>query len=99
MPKIVFKSQGKRTPYSKPFTTSNTIIEKKAPPKPPIVENENKCLLCQKVIPSRYDEVYDLKLHYTRCYIKAGKMSQFLEELAGSVTDYKVRKFKCPDSC
>ena len=96
MPKIVFKSQGKRTPYSKPSTTSNTVIEKKAPP---IVENEKKCLLCQKVIPSRYDEVYDLKLHYTRCYIKAGKMSQFLEELGGSVTDYKVRKFKCPDSC
>ena len=60
-----------------------------------------KCLICQRQIKPVWDEVYDLKYHYTLCYIKAGRFKEFLAEKSGSgnISDFKQRKYNCPDLC
>ena len=64
-------------------------------------EDLRKCLICQQQIRPVWDEIYDLKYHYTMCYIKAGKFSEFLARKSGtgSITDFKQRDYHCPDLC
>ena len=58
-----------------------------------------RCALCQSIIPRKYDIVYDLKLHYTLCYIKAGKFDPFIAGQLGDIKDFRRRTYQCPDLC
>ena len=59
------------------------------------------CILCKREIPAGRNglDKFDVKYHYTECYIKEGKFSETFKKIdkGGSVTEDRERKYRCLD--
>lgn len=61
----------------------------------------NTCIVCKQEIPAGRNELdkFDVKYHYTECYIKEGKFSETFKKIdrEGSVTEDREKKYRCLD--
>ena len=57
----------------------------------------NTCIVCKQKISSGRNglDQFDVKYHYTECYIQEGKFSETLEKIGGSVTEKRENKYRC----
>ena len=57
----------------------------------------NTCIVCkQEISPGRNGlDQFDIKYHYTECYIQEGKFSETLEKIGGSLTEKRENKYRC----
>ena len=55
------------------------------------------CIVCQQEIPSGRNglDQFDIKYHYTECYIQEGKFSETLYSIGGTLTEKRENKYKC----
>ena len=59
----------------------------------------NTCIVCKQAIPAGRNglDKFDVKYHYTECYIKEGKFSETFKKIdrGGSVTEDREKKYRC----